>query len=85
MTNATLAVSTTQQASAGYAQNVGTAARALVAALFAVPASTASDTHVVAKARPARKDLSLARLYRMANFDSVSPELVKELQHIAAR
>jgi hypothetical protein len=87
MSNPTLAFSTSQHANVGYARNVGAALRALVTALFAIPASApaVSSTARVAKAQSTGKKLSLFRLYRMADFDSVSPALVKELQQIASR
>jgi hypothetical protein len=87
MSGPTLTFSTSQHANMGYARNVGAALRALVAALFAVPVSApaVSSTAHVAKAQSTSKKLSLLRLYRMADFDSVSPALVKELQQIASR
>jgi hypothetical protein len=82
MSHATLALPDTHHA-AGYARNVGTAARALIAALCAVPAAAPAAAPVAAS-----KDISLYRLYQLAKvssqFDSVSPALVKELQQFAA-
>jgi hypothetical protein len=64
-----------------YAQNVGRATRALLAALFAVvPRASASSR----ADRITSRDLS--RLYRMAGqYDSVMPNLAQELRAIAAR
>jgi hypothetical protein len=65
---------------AGYLQNVGRAARALLAAVFAVqPTAKAAavDKH---------SQVSLTRLYRLArSYDSVMPNLAQEMRAIAKR
>lgn len=65
-------------AGSSYLENVGVAARNLLAALFAVRPQT----------RPAKKsdEVSLAELYRLAgSYDSVMPNLAQELRTIALR
>lgn len=80
---ATLTIATPTGAIAGpsYAQNVGRAARALLAALFAVRPRAEQP----AKARRASDDISLYRLYGMSAYDSVMPNLAQELNAIACR
>ncbi|HYD59959.1 MAG TPA: hypothetical protein VEC35_06375 [Noviherbaspirillum sp.] len=80
---ATLTIATPAGATIGssYAQNVGRAARALLAALFAADARTETP----AKARSTSDDISLYRLYRMSRYDSVMPNLAQELTVIAGR
>ena len=80
---ATLTIATPTGATIGsnYAQNVGRAARALLAALLAVDARTETP----AKARSTSDDISLYRLYSMSRYDSVMPNLVQELTVMAAR
>lgn len=68
-----------------YGQNVGRAARALLAALLAVsprsPAAQASS-----KAVPENREASILHLYRLAaSYDSVMPNLAQELRAIASR
>ncbi len=80
---ATLTIATPAGASVGssYAHNVGRAARALLAALFAVDARTEKQ----AKVRAASDNVSLYRLYSLSRFDSVTPNLAQELNFIAGR
>lgn len=69
-------------AGSSYLENVGTAARNLLAAIFAVRPQTRAT-------EPARKkadEVSLAQLYRLAgSYDSVMPNLAQELRTIALR
>jgi hypothetical protein len=80
---ATLAIAspTTGTVGTSYADNVGRAARALLAALLAVTPRAAQP----AKACEAREGVSLLRLYRMSGTDSVMPNLAQELDMIAKR
>jgi hypothetical protein len=80
---ATLTIATPNGATigSGYAQNVGRAARALLAALFAVRPRAEKP----AKARRASDDISLYRLYGMSAYDSVMPNLAQELTVLAGR
>ncbi|MGH8807799.1 MAG: hypothetical protein ACREX0_07975 [Noviherbaspirillum sp.] len=72
-----------------YAENVGRAARGLLAALLAVKPQ--ADVAATASAAPAAKgkvrgDLSLYELYRLAgSYDSLMPNLAQELRAIASR
>ena len=81
MATLTIATPTAGTFGSSYAQNVGRAARALLAALFAVTPRTQQPAQV----RQATGDLSLFRLYRMAGTDSVMPNLTQELNMIAKR
>lgn len=80
---ATLTIATPARGTVGssYAQNVGHAARVLLAALFAVPQRAATET----KVRKNTGEVSLMRLYRMSCSDSVMPNLAQELDMIARR
>lgn len=84
----TLTVSAANQAAGTYGQNVAQAARALLAALFAI-APTRPQEQAASEAAPAartraREEVSLARLYRLAgSYDSVMPNLAQELRMIA--
>jgi len=74
----------------GYFTNLGRAARTLFSALVSVNPQARGETavHPVVKANVRRfeEELSLYRLYRLSGpYDSVSPALVEELRHIAAR
>ena len=65
-------------AGSSYLENVGTAARNLLAAIFAVRP----------QARAPRKtgEVNLGQLYRLAaSYDSVMPNLAQELRTIALR
>ncbi|GIZ50029.1 hypothetical protein [Noviherbaspirillum aridicola] len=65
-------------AGSSYLENVGVAARNLLAAIFAVrpQAPVAEKTD----------EVSIAKLYRMAaSYDSVMPNLAQELRTIALR
>lgn len=64
-------------AGSSYLENVAGAARALLAAIFAVrPQAAAEKTD----------EVSVARLYRLAaSYDSVMPNLAQELRVIAMR
>jgi len=74
---------------ADYLHNIGSAARALFAAILAVPrrepvANEEIDALPVAKAD--REELSLYRLYCLASpYDSVMPNLAQELRVMANR
>jgi len=81
MATLTIATPTAGTIGSSYAQNVGRAARALLAALFAVTPRAEQP----AKVRQAREDISLLRLYRMAATDSMMPNLAQELDMIAKR
>jgi hypothetical protein len=81
MATLTIATPTAGTVGSSYAQNVGRAARALLAALFTVTPRAAQP----AKARQATDELSLMRLYRMSGYDSVMPNLAQELDMIAKR
>ena len=76
---ATLTIAT--PAGSSYVQNVGRAARALLAALFAVQPRVEKK----AKARHAHNEISLYRLYSMSGSDSVMPNLAQELAVMASR
>jgi len=80
MATMTIARPATVNTGSSYAHNVGRAARALLAALFAVSPKAEK------KASTSNDDISLYRLYRMAGSrDSVMPNLVQELDAIAKR
>ncbi len=84
----TLTISTTVPASAGltYAQNVGRAARTLLAALLATPARAhAAPKQVVTARRHSRDDdMALYRLNCLASpYDCVMPNLEQELRVLA--
>ena len=81
MATLTIATPTAGSIGSSYAQNVGRAARALLAALFTVTPRAAQP----AKAQQAREEVSLLRLYRMSGSDSVMPNLAQELDMIAKR
>ena len=81
MATLTIATPTAGSVGSSYAQNVGRAAHALLAALFAV----APRAEQPAKARQAREDISLYRLYRLSGSDSLMPNLKQELDMIARR
>lgn len=81
MATLTIATPTAGSVGSSYAQNVGRAARALLAALFTVTPRAEQP----AKARQAREDVSLLRLYRMSGTDAVMPNLAQELDMIARR
>lgn len=81
MATLTIATPTAGSIGSSYAQNVGRAARALLAALFTVTPRVEQPAQV----RKATADVSLARLYRMSGSDSVMPNLVQELDMIAKR
>ena len=81
MATLTIATPTAGTVGSSYAQNVGRAARALLAALFAPTPRAESQ----AKVRQASDEVSLLRLYRMSGTDSVMPNLAHELEVIAGR
>lgn len=89
MSTLTITSATQATTAAGYLENVGRAARALLAAIVAVPhASKAADvTPAAAEVRSAaRREASLYRLYTLAGqYDSVMPNLAQELRIIAGR
>ncbi|WP_292932466.1 hypothetical protein [Noviherbaspirillum sp.] len=71
-----------------YAQNVGRAARALLAALLAVPArkQTAADEAAASARHINGEDTALFRLYRLASpYDAIMPNLQQELMVMAGR
>ncbi|WP_019140445.1 hypothetical protein [Noviherbaspirillum massiliense] len=75
-----------QVSSSSYGQNLAHAARAFIAALFAVKPSKSE----VAVAKPAMdgrtRAASIAKLYRLASrYESMSPSLATELRQIAGR
>ncbi|GAB3554167.1 hypothetical protein GCM10027343_41830 [Noviherbaspirillum agri] len=73
---------------ADYVHNIGSAVRALFAAILAVPRSAPATTEVDALpvAKADREDLSLYRLYCLSSpYDSVMPNLAQELRMIAGR
>ncbi|OWW19904.1 hypothetical protein [Noviherbaspirillum denitrificans] len=81
MATLTIANPTAGTIGSSYAENVGRAARALLAALFAVTPRAEQPAQV----RQARENVSLYRLYRMSASDSVMPNLAQELDMIARR
>ncbi|HZW21611.1 hypothetical protein [Noviherbaspirillum sp.] len=81
MATLTIATPTAGTFGSSYAQNVGRAARALLAALLAVTPRTEQKAQV----REASNEVSLLRLYRMSGSDAVMPNLVQELDMIAKR
>jgi hypothetical protein len=81
MATLTIATPTGVTIGSSYAQNVGRAARALLAALFAVQPHTEKPV----KARKTSNDISLYRLYCMSSSDSVMPNLAQELAIMASR
>ena len=86
---ATLTFDTTAQAPIGltYAQNVGRAARALLAALLTPPADSAARPAPAVRAKASTSDdMALYRLYCLASpYDSVMPNLAQELKVMASR
>jgi hypothetical protein len=76
-------ITSTSSIGLSYTQNVGRAARALLAALLAVNARPATPAK---RALDRDRELSLRELYRLAaGYDSVMPNLAQELRYIASR
>lgn len=88
MSTATITTSSLSDGGLSYAQNVGRAARALLAAVLAVgsrPAAVAAPAQR-AEQTTRERQVSLYQLYRLAGqYDSVMPNLAQELRSIAAR
>lgn len=86
---ATLTVHIPAHAGSGsdYLHNIAEAARALFAAIRAVPLSAPAAAEELPVAREvAGDDMSLFRLYSLASpYDSVMPNLAQELRMIAGR
>jgi len=77
---ATLTITTQTATGSDYLHNLARAARALLAAVTAVP------HRVAAPAQTESRQVSILRLYRIAaQYDCVAPSLAQELRAIAAR
>lgn len=85
MSTLTISPSATAEAGHSYARNVGRAARALLAALLALPQSAPARSREAVRGTTG-DDLDLYRLYRMTgSSDSLMPNLAQELRTMAAR